>query len=79
LHKAFRTARKNGTPALRDVASISKAGYFKVIKAAKNKHWSSFRLTATISKNYYIRPERPVHQTLRRLRALTITLDATSA
>jgi len=32
-----------------------------------------------ISKNYYMRPERPVHQTLRTLRTLTVTLDATSA
>jgi len=32
-----------------------------------------------ISKNYYMRRERPVHQTLRTLRKLTVTLDATSA
>ena len=32
-----------------------------------------------ISKNYYMRPERPVHQTLRTVRTLTVTLDATSA
>jgi len=32
-----------------------------------------------ISKNYYMRPERPVHQTLRMLRTLTVTLNATSA
>jgi len=32
-----------------------------------------------ISKNYYMRPERPMHQTLRTLRTLTITLDTTSA
>jgi len=32
-----------------------------------------------ISKNYYMRPERPVHQTLRTLRTLNVTLDATSA
>jgi len=32
-----------------------------------------------ISKNYYMRPERPVHQTLRTLRTLTVTLNATSA
>ena len=29
-----------------------------------------------ISKNYYMRPERPLHQTLRTLRTLTVTLDA---
>ena len=39
-------ARKHGTPALRDVAHISQAGYFKAIKTAKNKHWSSFLLSA---------------------------------
>jgi len=38
--------RKHGPPALRSVANISKAGYFKAIKAAKNKHWSSFLLGA---------------------------------
>jgi len=32
-----------------------------------------------ISKNYYVRPERPVHQRLRARRRLTVTLDATSA
>jgi len=32
-----------------------------------------------ISKNYYMRAERPVHQTLRTLRTLTVTQDATSA
>ena len=32
-----------------------------------------------ISKNYYMRRERPVHQTLRTLRKLTVTLDVTSA
>ena len=47
FHKASRMARKHGTPALRDVAHISKAGYFKAIKTAKNKHWSSFLLGAT--------------------------------
>jgi len=40
-------ARKHGTPVLWEVANISKAGYFKVIKTAKNKHWSSFLLGAT--------------------------------
>jgi len=40
-------ARKHGTPALRDLADISKAGYFKAIKTAKNKYWSSFLLGAT--------------------------------
>jgi len=46
-HKAARTARKQDTPHMRDIASTCKAGYFKAIKAAKNKHWSSFLLTAT--------------------------------
>jgi len=40
-------ARKQGTPALQDVANTSKLGYFKAIKTAKNKHWSSFLLGAT--------------------------------
>jgi len=46
-HKAPRTARRSDTPNTREVANTSKAGYFKAIKAAKNKHWSSFLLTAT--------------------------------
>jgi len=46
-HKAARTARKNDTPHMRDIAGTSKAGYFKAIKAAKNKHWSSFLLAGT--------------------------------
>ena len=46
-HKATRTARKHDTPHMREVAGSSKVGYFKAIKAAKNKHWSSFLLTAT--------------------------------
>jgi len=32
---------------LRDVANVWKAGYCKAIKTAKNKHWSSFLLSAT--------------------------------
>jgi len=32
---------------MREVAGTSKVGYFKALKAAKNKHWSSFLLTAT--------------------------------
>ena len=32
---------------MRKIAGTSKAGYFKAIKAAKNKHWSSFLLAAT--------------------------------
>jgi len=40
-------ARKHGTPALRDVANTSNAGYFMAIKTAKNKYWSSFLLSAT--------------------------------
>jgi len=46
-HKAARAARTHDTPHMREVAGTSKAGYFKAIKAAKNKHWSSFLLTAT--------------------------------
>jgi len=46
-HKAARVARKHDTPHMREVAGTSKAGYFKAIKAAKNKHWSSFLLAAT--------------------------------
>jgi len=46
-HKAARAARKHCTPHMREVAGTSKAGYFKAIKAAKNKHWSSFLLAAT--------------------------------
>jgi len=46
FHKASRTARKHGTPALPDVARISKAGYFNAIKVTKNKHWSSFLMSA---------------------------------
>ena len=47
FHKASRMARKHRTPALQDVAHISKVGYFKAIKTAKNKHWSYFLLSAT--------------------------------
>ena len=39
FHSTSRMARQHGTPGLRDVANISKAGYFKGIKTAKNKHW----------------------------------------
>jgi len=46
-HKAARAARKHDNPHMREVAGTSKAGYFKAIKAAKNKHWSSFLLAAT--------------------------------
>jgi len=46
-HKAARAAQKHDSPHMREVAGTSKAGYFKAIKAAKNKHWSSFLLTAT--------------------------------
>jgi len=46
-HKAARAARKRDTPHMREVAGTSKAGYFKAIKAAQNKHWSSFLLAAT--------------------------------
>jgi len=47
FRKVSRMARKHGTPALWDVATISKVGCFKAIKTAKNKHWSSFLLGAT--------------------------------
>ena len=46
-HKGAQLARKLGTSALRVTANISRTGYFKAIKAAKNKQWSSFRLSAT--------------------------------
>jgi len=46
-HTAIRSARKQYTPHIQDIAGTSKAGYFKAIKAAKNKHWSSCLLTAT--------------------------------
>ena len=46
-HKAARAVRKHDTPYMREVADTSKGGYFKAIKAAKNKHWSSFLLAAT--------------------------------
>jgi len=46
-HEAARAARKQDTRHMREVAGTSKAGYFKAIKAAINKHWSSFLLTAT--------------------------------
>jgi len=46
-HKAARSALKRDTPDMREVAGTSKLRYFKAIKAAKNKHWSSFLLTAT--------------------------------
>jgi len=37
----------DNTPHMREVAGTSNRAYFKAIKAAKNKHWSSFLLTAT--------------------------------
>jgi len=46
-HKAARTARKQDNQHMREVAGTSKAGYFKAIKAAKNKHWLSILMTAT--------------------------------
>ena len=46
-HKPVRLARKHDTPHIREVPGTSKAGYFKAIKATKNKHWSSFLRTAT--------------------------------
>ena len=44
--KTARAARKHDSLHMREVAGTSKAGYFKAIKAAKNKHWSSFLLAA---------------------------------
>ena len=46
-HKAARLAHKQGTSAMRETANVSRSGYCKAIKVAKNKHWSSFRLSAT--------------------------------
>ena len=46
-HKAASVARNHDTPHMREIAGTSKAGYFKAIKAAKNKHWSSFLLAVT--------------------------------
>ena len=46
-HKAGWMAPKPGTMALRGTANISRTGYFKAIKVTKNKHWSSFLLSAT--------------------------------
>jgi len=46
-YKAATAARKHDTPHMREIAGTSKAGYFKAIKTAKNKHWSSFLLAAT--------------------------------
>ena len=46
-HKAVRAARNHDTPHMQEVAGTSKAGYFEVIQASKNKHWSSVLLAAT--------------------------------
>ena len=46
--KAARLAPKQGTMALRETANNSRTGYFKAIKAAMNKQWSSFLLSATL-------------------------------
>ena len=46
-HKAARLAPKQGTSALRETAKVSRSGYFKASKVAKNKHWSSFLLLAS--------------------------------
>ena len=46
-HKAARAARKHDTSRMREVAGTFKGGYFKAIKTAKSKHWSSFLLAAT--------------------------------
>jgi len=46
-HKAARLASEQGTMALRETANISRTGYLKAIKVAKNKNWSSFLLSAT--------------------------------
>lgn len=36
-----------GTLNLRELGNLARLGYFKAIKVAKNKHWSSFLLSAT--------------------------------
>jgi len=41
---------------MREVAGASKAMYFKPIKAAKNKHWSSFLLAATPQSLWTAKP-----------------------
>ena len=46
-HKAARLAHKQGTMPLRETANVSRTGYFKDINVAKNKHRSSFLLSAT--------------------------------
>jgi len=46
-HKAARTAQQEVTMAQRELANISRAGYFTAIMVAKNKYLSSFLLTAT--------------------------------
>jgi len=52
-HKAARLFRKQGTMVVREAANIAGTGYFKAIKAAKNRHWSSFLLSAT-SQNLWM-------------------------
>src|SRR5207302_5520976 len=47
FHCAARKARKSGLRGDQDVARLSKSGYFKAIKKAKNTHWSSFLSRAT--------------------------------
>jgi len=46
-HKPARSVRKRDTSHMWEIAGTSNAGYFKAIKAAKNKHWSSFLLAST--------------------------------
>src|SRR5437868_7089139 len=46
-HGAARKARKSGLHGDQDAARLSKNGYFKAIKRAKNTHWSSFLSRAT--------------------------------
>ena len=46
-HKAARLACKQGTMALRATANISRTRYSNAIKVVKNKHWSTFLLSAT--------------------------------
>ena len=46
---------------------------------AVEKVLEEFAAGIDISKNYYMGPEGPVHQMLRTLKTLTVTLDAVSA
>ena len=48
FHSATRKARSSHLPANRAIASLSKKGYFKTIKAAKAAHWRSLLASATL-------------------------------